>query len=1017
MAQFEYVPGINTVLNDGNLQALQTGDTNSSILVIGSASNGPINQPVKVASKDEAQSVFGPVETSNVTRGIFEVLDNTEAGVPDVRGMRIGEPKYANVSIRENQTGTGVNAPTTGAYALKLTARNAGELYNSFTARFVTSPSFALKIDNPVTGYTSVFPYSTTSPTAIQDLVNAINVDSNVGPYLMAEYTPISGYYGFAMASGGSNAASGVTITAGQVDLDMTTRWTAVSGDIAAGTYTYHGFVPPGETNSTLRTITGTSHNKLSAIERLYEVASVNSLTLNPITSTGNLSTFTLPFAPQKYHTNSAIVQTLNYLADVEGVGVWPAAAASGKAEFIATYKGHLSDAASVDQDTTFVFENIMAPPDIGYWPAESGATSPSGTLEFLTANATGAASTGYTAPWCTANSSGLFANDINYPRFKFKINLIKGDGTGTQTVYDGSVYQSADVYSSGLFDADYQTATAMTVLDVGRWLAYNSSAKTLTVTLPTITASDLSGCFSNWNGLIRSNIKAGDKLSIDFVSCRGVLTEVTSVGSLTALNQYYYSPEDNTITFGGNLPALLNIGYKYFDTYTFNTDYEITGTYNQIIRFDNANHLPGSSQSIARGTVGESWVPPQLTETVTPLNDRVYGAGACTNGSKPGYFFVTGTTVVCNSGAKLPYPMASGGTTVTNGDKLNAIMGIKYTSLPEFADTTVATYRLSGGGSAATSTVNRINFSQGMTALADAGYEVDYIVPVGIYLDAVETVWNGTQSIETPSNFHKELETLLATLHDNYSDTQVVMSVKPPKDFTLAGKKKYYDDLVLIDPSRGTTAGNIYRDVSFVADRFKPYFKVTAGDGVFQSAYGNYSAAWNTAYAAWLSSAPYGRSVTNAPLKAVRSAQLLYNGAQLNTITEAGYVALRQTGNGIVVNAGVTAASVLSDFRTEHVMRVTIAAVRAVREACNPFLGQVSDTAILEAMRTAIERRLRRLVDVDHALNKYEFTINATAGEIAAGKLFINLELWPTVEVRRITIRVSLNGGLGITG
>jgi len=1015
MAQFEYVPGINTVLNDGNLQALQTGGTNSSILVIGSASNGPINQPVRVTSKDEAQSVFGPVETSNVTRGIFEVLDNTEAGVPDVRGMRIGEPKYANVGIRENQTGTGVSAPTTGAYALKLTARNAGELYNSFTARFVTSPSFALKIDNPVTGYTSVFPYSTTSPIVIQDLVNAINVDSNIGPYLMAEYTPISGYYGFAIASGGSNASAGVTITTGQVDLDMTTRWNAVSGDIAAGTYTYHGFVPPGETNASLRTITGTSHNKLSAIERLYEVSSVNSLTLNPITSTSNLSTFTLPFAPQKYHTNSAIVQQLNYIGDVEGVGVWPAAAASGRAEFIATYQGHTSDAAGVDTDNVFVFEDIMAPPDLGYWPAESGANSPSGTLGFLTANATGAATSAYTAPWCTANSSGLFANDVNYPRFKFKINLIKSDGTGTQTVYDGSVYQSADVYFSGLYDADYQTAEARKVLDVGQWLTYDSSAKTLTVTLPT--GVILSGCYSNWEGLITSNIKTGDKLSIDFVSCRGVLTEMTSASSLTALDQYYYSPSENTITFGGNLPAVLNIGYRYFDNYVLNSDYEITGTYNQIIRFDNANHLPGSSQSISRGTVGESYVPAAQTGIVIPLNDRVYGAGACTNGSKHGYFFVTGTTVVCNSGAKLPYPMASGGTVAAAADKLNSIMGIKYTSLPEFADTTVATYRLSGGGSAATTNVNRINFAQGMTALAEAGYEVDYIVPVGIYIDSVETVWNGTQSFDIPSNFHKELETLLSTLHDNYSDTQVVMAVKPPKDFTLAGKKKYYDDLVLIDPSRGTTAGNIYRDVSFVADRFKPYFKVTAGDGVFQSAYGNYSAAWNTAYAAWLSSAPYGRSVTNAPLRAVRSAQLLYNGAQLNTITEAGYVALRQTSNGIVVNAGVTAASILSDFRTEHVMRITIAAVRAVREACNPFLGQVNDTAIIEAMRAAIERRLRRLVDVDNALNAYQFTINATAAEIAAGKVFIDLTLQPTFEIRRITIRVSLTGGLGITG
>jgi len=226
---YESLPGVRASFPDGGLTVQQTTPYGDSILVIGTSEDGPKYNPVPIHSLDQATDIFGKFGVGNLIRGVYEVWNATNQPV-DVRAMRIGNGAPASVGVPEasgyityefasagtniyGAAASGLADPTFSASgrldqfidAVTLTAKYDGSAYNSFTIRdgyaSVTGQR-AIVLYNPFTGMESSYTYDyyNTTNTSVDihdviELVDAINADSNINPYVSATTTDLTAIY------------------------------------------------------------------------------------------------------------------------------------------------------------------------------------------------------------------------------------------------------------------------------------------------------------------------------------------------------------------------------------------------------------------------------------------------------------------------------------------------------------------------------------------------------------------------------------------------------------------------------------------------------------------------------------------------------------------------------------------------------------------------------------------------------------------------------------------------------
>jgi len=221
------LPGVKVMYPDGGLAVQRPAEFGTSVLIIGTAEDGPKNNPIVVQSLEKAEDIFGRFGEGTLIRGLYELLTATNASV-DARAMRIGNGSLARLGIPEasgavtldfaGQDASGVADPTFSASgrvdqyidALILDAKYEGARYNQFTLRIgmdntVGSPNYGRQcviIYNPFTGVESTFSYDyvNTSNTAVDvhtvtELVSAINADSNLNEYIVASTTDLTALY------------------------------------------------------------------------------------------------------------------------------------------------------------------------------------------------------------------------------------------------------------------------------------------------------------------------------------------------------------------------------------------------------------------------------------------------------------------------------------------------------------------------------------------------------------------------------------------------------------------------------------------------------------------------------------------------------------------------------------------------------------------------------------------------------------------------------------------------------
>lgn len=190
----ENLPNIVTSLTDGNLNARETVNLGDRIILLGTAAQGPMNEPRVANSVEEAQNLFGSVSDGNLVRGFTEAFF-APGGAKDIRLVRIGNGNRAELEIPE-ALGSGVfNEMVVSGEAetsMTIQARDPGEIHNQASIRMeVVDGQLSVVFYNPVTDLETVIAYDPAglvdnSVANVEDLVNALNLDTNFATHFEA---------------------------------------------------------------------------------------------------------------------------------------------------------------------------------------------------------------------------------------------------------------------------------------------------------------------------------------------------------------------------------------------------------------------------------------------------------------------------------------------------------------------------------------------------------------------------------------------------------------------------------------------------------------------------------------------------------------------------------------------------------------------------------------------------------------------------------------------------------------
>jgi hypothetical protein len=168
--------------------------------------------------------------------------------------------------------------------------------------------------------------------------------------------------------------------------------------------------------------------------------------------------------------------------------------------------------------------------------------------------------------------------------------------------------------------------------------------------------------------------------------------------------------------------------------------------------------------------------------------------------------------------------------------------------------------------------------------------------------------------------------------------------------------------------------------------------------------------------YAALISTLNAEVSSTNKEVSATGLRYTLSE-AQQNQLAGGRYVAFESKLNingtrTIVVKDGVTAALATSDYSRLSTVRITHATVQLIRQKADKFIGLPNGIAQRNSLATEIQAGLDRLKEVGVLIN-FKFSIFSSAKDRVLGNAFITLELVPAYETRKIYTSVALRASL----
>lgn len=165
----------------------------------------------------------------------------------------------------------------------------------------------------------------------------------------------------------------------------------------------------------------------------------------------------------------------------------------------------------------------------------------------------------------------------------------------------------------------------------------------------------------------------------------------------------------------------------------------------------------------------------------------------------------------------------------------------------------------------------------------------------------------------------------------------------------------------------------------------------------------GSYTAA---AVAGLLSSLAPQVSPTNKPLPGVTKLVQRFSYGETKQLVGGRVMVLEERQGGGRVVRGITTDT--GAFKQVTTRRITDAAKAGIRQASEPFIGQLNNARVRGALRSAIASFLDAMV-ADEALIKYTLEVTATRDDEIAGRAIVNAVIQPTFSIDFIAVTLVL--------
>lgn len=161
--------------------------------------------------------------------------------------------------------------------------------------------------------------------------------------------------------------------------------------------------------------------------------------------------------------------------------------------------------------------------------------------------------------------------------------------------------------------------------------------------------------------------------------------------------------------------------------------------------------------------------------------------------------------------------------------------------------------------------------------------------------------------------------------------------------------------------------------------------------------------------YAGMVSTLPIDQSSTSQPIN-IGSTTFELTNYQLGRLTQAGYVTVKNSyTQGYVVTDGVTMAPTTSPFRRLSVTRIVNGIDEVIRVEAEPFIGKQNHLANRNSLQTAIKSALDKMVG--KLIEKYDFKIIEDRAAERMGIIEIEYAIIPIYEIREVRNRLSVKG------
>lgn len=160
--------------------------------------------------------------------------------------------------------------------------------------------------------------------------------------------------------------------------------------------------------------------------------------------------------------------------------------------------------------------------------------------------------------------------------------------------------------------------------------------------------------------------------------------------------------------------------------------------------------------------------------------------------------------------------------------------------------------------------------------------------------------------------------------------------------------------------------------------------------------------------YAGMVSALPLDHSSTNQPIS-VDNIDYEYSNYQLGKLTQKGFVTIKQSyTKGFVITDGITMADSNDQFKRLSTARITGYVEELIRAACEPFIGKQNNDVNKNSMETSIKSSLDSIKDT--LLADYRFTLISDINDANLGIVNIDYRIFPINEIREVRNNITVS-------